>query len=204
MSDSPAGRAIGIAAFVVSASLAVYATAAVLDRWGELVIAAWGAALGAGMAINGIIWRELDFDGASTTDLGVERMAGVQHQVCSLLTAIGAWQTAETEAWGWAAATVIIGVGWALTFSRLVAGIEHASVRNGMRIYGFAFQLVTIVAALGLIYASIALETPWLWRPTVPADLQAFVWLTVLEFAGLPLTLLACARTRRARLPLPP
>jgi hypothetical protein len=149
-----------MAACVVSASLSVYATAAVLDRWGELVIAAWGASLGAGMAINGIIWRELDADTGPAIHGPGDRMAGVQHQVCSVMTALAAWQTAETEAWGWAAATVIVGIGWGLTFSRLVTRLEHASIRNGMHAYGQAFQIVTIVAAMGLIYASITLDTP--------------------------------------------
>jgi len=84
----------------------------------------------------------------------------------------------------------LVGIGWAFTFSRLVARLERASSRDGRHAYGQAFQIVTVVAAIGLIYASITLETPWLWRPAVPADLQAFVWLVILEFAGLPLTLL--------------
>jgi hypothetical protein len=108
--------------------------------------------------------------------------------------AIGAWQTAEREHIGWAAATILSAVAWAWTFPRLVMQLERTTLVTCMRAYAHAFQLFAVLMAIGCIYASIALETAWLWRPSVPADLQAFVWVGILEFAGLPLTLVAAKR----------
>jgi hypothetical protein len=193
---TPAGRAIGVAAFVVSVALGLYSVAATVDRWPEVVIAAWGAALGAGMAINGIALREIDFAGArdATTDAAPDRVAAVQHQACAVLVAISAWQTAQREQIGWAAATVMLGVVWAWTIPRLVSAMERASVRICLYAYYRSFLILTVAATIAVIYASVALENLWLWRPQAPADLQAFVWLAILEFAGLPLTLVAGLR----------
>ena len=192
---SPAARAVGIAAFVTSAAVGLYSIAAVLDRWPELVIAAWGASLGAGMAINGIALREMDAHGATTAgERRRDLTAAVQHQLCTFVVAVAAWQIAATESFGWAAAAVIAGVAWAWTFPRLVGAMERATSTDAMRAYLRAFQLVVIVFVATLIYASIALDTVWLWRPKVPADVQAVLWLLVLEFSGLPLTLVALTR----------
>lgn len=190
---TPAGRAIGIAALLVSVALGLYSVAATLDRWPELVIAAWGAALGAGMAINGIALRELDFAGApdSSSDRTSDPIAAVRHQLCTVLVAICAWQTAEREEIGWAAATVLLGVVWVWTIPRLVAALERASMRTCLHAYYRSFLFAAVVTAMACVYASVALETVWLWKPATPADLQAFVWLAILEFAGLPLTLIA-------------
>jgi hypothetical protein len=200
---TPAERAIGAAAFVVTVALGLYAVAATLDRWPELVIAAWGAALGAGMAINGIALREMDFDGPAEPgdQPRPDRIAAVRHQVCTALVAISAWQTAEREHLAWAAATVVLGLAWAWTLPRLVTAMERASMKTCLRAYYRAFQISALVAAIGFIYASIAQETLWLWRPAAPANLQAFVWLAILEFAGLPLTLIAALTPSRLRFP---
>ena len=60
-----------------------------------------------------------------------------------------------------------------------------------MRALFNTLRIVGVLAAIALVYASVAMETLWLWRPAAPADLQAFVWLAILEFSGLPLTLIA-------------
>ena len=187
MTMSPAARAIGIAALVVVAALALYAVAATLDRWPELVIAAWGAALGAGMAINGIALREMDFaDDVASGVTPADGMRTLQHQICVVFVAITAWRTAVDEHMGWAAATIVCGLGWAWTLTRLVGLIENASRRQALRAYYRAFQVLAVSLAVGGIYSSIAMESPWLWRPAVPADLQWLVWLTILESASLP------------------
>jgi hypothetical protein len=67
---------------------------------------------------------------------------------------------------------------------------EHADRRTGLRAYFRAFQVGALTFAVAAIYTSIAVESPWLWRPTAPADLQWLVWATILEFASLPLTFL--------------
>jgi hypothetical protein len=188
---TPAGHAIGVAALVVSVALGLYAVAATLDRWPELVIAAWGAALGAGMAINGIALHEMDFDGPATRQPAPDRTAAVRHQVCTILVALSAWQTAKREQIAWAAATLILGVLWAWTIPRLVAAMERASVRICLYAYYRSFLSAAVVTAMAAIYASVALETAWLWKPATPAELQPFVWLAILEFASLPLTLIA-------------
>jgi hypothetical protein len=191
---TPAQRAIGAAAFVVTVALGLYAAAATLDRWPELVVAAWGAALGAGMAINGIALKEMDFegpDGILTPE--PDRFAAARHQLCAALVAVSAWQTAEGERLGWAIATVICGLAWAWTLPPLVAVMERASARACLHAFYRSFQIFAVLAAVGLVYASVALETLWLWRPATPADLQVFVWLGILEFAGLPLSLVAGA-----------
>lgn len=191
MTMSPAARAIGIAAFVVVAALALYAVAATLDRWPELVIAAWGAALGAGMAINGIALREMDVaDDAPAAVSAADGIATLQHQICVVFVAITAWRTAVDEHIGWAAATIVCGIAWAWTLSRAAAVIERADRRAALRAYFRAFQVAALLVAVSAIYASIALESAWLWRPTVPADLQWLVWLAILESASLPLTFL--------------
>jgi hypothetical protein len=195
---SPAGRAIGIASLVIAVALGVYAVAAALDRWPELVVAAWGAALGAGMAINGIALRELDFASDTPPSGTPDPIGAVQYQLCTALIAVGAWQTARGEQFGWAAATVIVGVAWSWALSRLANSLETRTLQQGLRAYARSFQLLAVLLGGVLMYASVALETLWLWRPAVPADLQGFVWLVILEFAGLPLTLLAVADNRRA------
>ena len=201
MTMSPASRAIGIAAFVIAAALALYAVAATADRWPSLVIAAWGAALGAGMAINGIARREMEVaDAAAAPDARLDRTAALQHQICTAIVALAAWQTAERESAGWAAVTMISAVAWAWTFPRLVAQLERAPLVTCLRAYATAFQTMAVLAAIACIYGSIALDTAWLWRPAVPAHLQAFVWLAILEFPGLPLTLVAVAPLTPGRL----
>ena len=191
MTMSPAARAIGIAALVVVAALALYAVAATLDRWPELVIAAWGAALGAGMAINGIALREMDVaDDAPAAVSAADGIATLQHQICVVFVAITAWRTAVDEHFGWAAATIVCGIAWAWTLSRAAAVIERVDRRAALRAYFRAFQVAALLVAVSAIYASIALESAWLWRPTVPADLQWLVWLAILESASLPLTFL--------------
>jgi hypothetical protein len=191
MTMSPAARAIGIAALVVVAALTLYAVAATLDRWPELVIAAWGAALGAGMAINGIALREMDFADDATSGVTVtDRIGTLLHQTCVVFVAITAWRTAVDEHMGWAAATIVCGIAWAWTLYRIVGVVERADRRSALRAYFRAFQVVAVLLAVCAIYASIALESPWLWRPTVPADLQWLVWLAILEFASLPITFL--------------
>jgi hypothetical protein len=193
---TPAQRAITVAAFVVTVALGLYAAAATVDRWPELVIAAWGGALGAGMAINGIGLREMDFDGSETTAVHApDRSAAIRHQVCAGLVALCAWQTAERAHLAWAVATVVLGLIWAWTLPSLVANMERASMRACLHAYYRSFQIIGVAAAVSVIYASVALETLWLWRPTTPADLQMFVWLGILEFAGLPLTLVAAGTT---------
>lgn len=191
---TPAQRAIGLAAFVVTVALGLYAVAATLDRWPELVIAAWGAALGAGMAINGIALREMDgAPGGSGVPPAGGRGAALRHQLCSILVATAAWQTAEREHLAWALATIGVGFAWAWTLPGLVAAMERARPGACIHAYYGAFRFMAIAAAVGLVYASVALETAWLWKPSTPADLQFAVWLTILEFAGLPLTLVALA-----------
>jgi hypothetical protein len=195
---TPAQRAIGVAAFVVTVALGLYAAAATLDRWPELVVAAWGAALGAGMAINGIALKEMDFEGQDgvVAPQAPDRFAAGRHHLCAVLVAISAWQTAEGERVGWAVATVIFGLAWAWTLPPLVAVMERASTRACLHAFYRSFQIFAVVASVGLVYASVALETLWLWRPATPADLQVFVWLGILEFAGLPLSLVAGAPTK--------
>jgi hypothetical protein len=193
---TPAARAIIVAALVVAVALGLYGIAATLDRWPELVIASWGAALGAGMAINGIALREMDV--ADSTDSALhappDRTAALRHQVCTALVAACAWLTAEREQIGWAGATVMLAVVWVWTMPRLVAAMERAPTRVCLEAYARAFQLAAIAGAIALIYASVALDTPWLWRPLLPSNLQFLLWLAILEFAGLPLTLMALRR----------
>jgi hypothetical protein len=176
---------------VVVVALAVYAIAATVDRWPELVIAAWGAALGAGLAINRIALHELDIsrDGA-TAARAAGRAAVLQHQFSLVVVAITAWQTAAIEHVAWAAATIVCGFTWAWTLSRVAAELQHATRTDAMFAYFRAFQVVAVLFAVAGIYASVALESPWLWRPAAPAELQWLVWLTILEFASLPLTFL--------------
>ena len=189
---TPAQRAITVAALVVTAALGIYAVAATVDRWPELVVAAWGAALGAGMAINGIALRELDFKGPELSGPPMpKRLAAARHQVCAALVALSAWQTADREYGAWAVAAVVFGLAWAWTLAPLVAAMEGASARTCLHAYYRSFQVSAVTAAVALVYASVAIETPWLWRPQAPADLQVIVWLSILEFAGLPLTLMA-------------
>lgn len=193
---TPAGRAITVAAFVVSVALGLYAVAATLDRWPELVVAAWGAALGAGIAINGIALREMDFDGRSDSrpDPAPDPVGAAFHQMCALLVAISAWQTAEREQVAWGAATVVLGLAWAWTLPRLVEAMERASTYACLHAYYRSFQFFGVAIAIGVMYASIAVESPSLWRPGAPADLQLLVWLAILEVCSLPLTLIAIRR----------
>jgi hypothetical protein len=191
---SPAARAISIAAVVVVAALTIYATAATLDRWPDLVIVAWGAALGAGMAINGIVLRELDFDDEGAAKPATGWRAPLLHQVSVALVAVAAWRTATNERFEWAAVTVVCGVAWAWTLYRLLDTIERADRRDALRAYSRAFTVLAVLFAVCVIYASVALESRWLWRPTVPADLQWLVWLMILEFTSLPLTWLRLPR----------
>lgn len=188
---SPAQRAVAIAAFVVTVALGLYAAAAAVDRWPELVIAAWGAALGAGMAINAIALREIDFEPETPSAAPPLVPAAARHQAIALGVALCAWQTAEHQHFAWAAATVALGLGWAWTLPPLVGAMERATTRICLHAYFRSFQIVGVLAAIALVYASVAMETLWLWRPAAPADLQAFVWLAILEFSGLPLTLIA-------------
>src|SRR5262245_45918750 len=110
---TPAQRAITVAAFVVTVALGLYAAAATVDRWPELVIAAWGGALGAGVAINGIALREMDFDGPDASAVQASgRFAAFRHQLCAALVALCAWQTAERAQLVWAVATVVLGMVW--------------------------------------------------------------------------------------------
>ena len=185
---SPAARAISIAAVVVVAALAVYATAATLDRWPDLVIIAWGAALGSGMAINGIVLRELDFADELAETPAIGRSAPLLHQVSVAAVALAAWRAAADEHFGWVAVTVVCGAAWAWTLYRLLDSIERADRRDALRAYSRAFNVLAILFAVCVIYASVALESRWLWRPTVPADLQWLVWLMILEFTSLPIT----------------
>jgi hypothetical protein len=187
MMHSPATRAIGIAGLVVVAALALYSVAATMDRWPALVIGAWGAALGAGMAINGIALREADFADEAASARASSTTA-FQHQMVIVLVAFTAWRTAVDEHVGWAIATVAGGVGWAWTLCRLAGAIEHANRSDAMRAYFRAFRVVTVLFAVSAIYASVALESTWLWKPGVPADLQWLIWLAILEFPSLPLT----------------
>jgi hypothetical protein len=135
----------------------------------------------------------MDFDGGAERahEAPPDRLAAVRHQICTVLVAISAWQTAERQHIAWAAATIVLGLAWAWSVPRLVAAMEGASTRTCLRAYSRSFQVIAVIAALTLIYASVALDSAWLWRPQAPADLQAFVWLAVLEFAGLPLTSIA-------------
>ena len=198
MTMSPAERAIGIAAAAIVAALAVYSVAATLDRWPDLVIAAWGAALGAGIAINGIALREMDVEAGAAADSASSRhwFAAVQHQICTALVAVAAWQTAAAERFAWAAATIVLGAAWAWTITRLVTSVERAGSGDALHAYYRAFQAAAITLAVAVIYASVALESTWLWRPSAPADLQGFVWFAVLEVAGLPATLIAVSVRR--------
>lgn len=188
---SPAQRAVAIAAFVVTVALGLYAAAATVDRWPELVIAAWGAALGAGMAINAIALREIELEADSPSAAAPLLPAAARHQAVALAVALCAWQTAEHQHLAWAAATVALGLGWAWTLPPLVGAMERATIKICLHAYFRAFQIIGVLAAVALVYASVAMETLWLWRPAAPADLQAFVWLAILEFSGLPLTLIA-------------
>jgi hypothetical protein len=169
---SPAQRAVAIAAFVVTVALGLYAAAAAVDRWPELVIAACG---------------EPETPSAAPPLVP----AAARHQAIALGVALCAWQTAEHQHFAWAAATVALGLGWAWTLPPLVGAMERATTRICLHAYFRSFQIVGVLAAIALVYASVAMETLWLWRPAAPADLQAFVWLAILEFSGLPLTLIA-------------
>jgi hypothetical protein len=187
---------------VVTVALGFYSVAATFDRWPELVIAGWGAALGAGMAVNGIAFREIDSAGQATVEpQAANRVAAARHQLCAVLVALSAWQTAEHQHIAWGSATVVLGLVWAWTLPPLVTAMERASARTCLHAYYRSFQIMTLVAAIALMYASVTLETVWLWKPGVPADLQAFVWLAILEFSGLPLSLIA-ARPLPLQFPL--
>ena len=189
--DSPVGRAIGAAGMVVVVAVAAYSVAATLDRWPELVIGAWGAALGAGFAINRIALRETDWPGDDAPARPApNRTAGLHHQVCVLFVAITAWRTAVVEHFGWAAATVACAWAWAWTLSRVAAHLEHATRADALRAYFRSFLTVAVLLAVAVIYASVAIESPRLWRPATPADLQWVVWFAILQFASLPATFL--------------
>ena len=137
---------------MVTVALGLYSVAATVDRWPELVIAAWGAALGAGMAVNGIALRELDFDSPPGESPQVpNRVAAARHQLCSLAVALSAWQTAEHEHAAWAAATVVFGLLWAWTLPPLVAAMERATARTCLHAYYRSFQIMTVVAAIARV-----------------------------------------------------
>jgi hypothetical protein len=189
--DSPVHRAIGAAGMVVVVAVAAYSVAATLDRWPDLVIGAWGAALGAGLAINRIALRETDWPSEEPADRPATKWtAGLQHQICVLFVAIAAWQTAVVEHFAWAAATVACAWAWAWTLSRVAAQLEHATRMDALRAYFRSFLTVAVLLAVSVIYASVAIEAPRLWRPATPADLQWLVWFAILQFASLPATFL--------------
>jgi hypothetical protein len=190
---SPAARAIRVAGFAIAVAFVLYLISATLDRWPEVVLAAWGAALGAGMAINGIMFREAEFASSfdASADPPHDSAGAAQHQICTLLASIAAWRTAATEAVAWALAAAILIVAWAWSLQRLTQNIEAASSRTFSGAYFRAFRVAALTLAAAGIYASIATESSWLWKPAVPADLQLPVWLAILEFASLPLTLIA-------------
>ena len=188
--DSAARRAIGVASIAVVVAIAAYAIAATLDRWPELVIGAWGGALGAGMAINRIALHEMDFADERSASASSDWSRVLQHQICVVFVSITAWRTARDEHIGWAAATVVCAIAWAWTLYRIVPAIERANRRAALRAYFSAFQVFAVSIAVSAIYASVATESAWLWRPTAPADLQWFVWAAVLELTSLPPTFL--------------
>jgi hypothetical protein len=190
MAESPIRHTIGVAGTVVVVAIAAYAVAATLDRWPELVVAAWGASLGAGLAINRIAYRELDWPDDVPTASAADWPTALQLQTSLLLVATTAWQTAVAEHFAWAAATVICALVWAWTLSRVAAQLEHATRVDALRAYFRSFQMVAVLLAVCVIYASVAIESPWLWRPSTPADLQWLVWFAILEFASLPVTFL--------------
>jgi hypothetical protein len=140
------------------------------------------------MAINGIVLRELDFADEVAAKPAIGWTAPLLHQVSVVLVAAAAWRTATDERFAWAAVTVVCGAAWAWTLYRLLGAIERADRRDALRAYSRAFNILAVLFAVCVIYASVALESRWLWRPSVPADLQWLVWLMIMEFTSLPIT----------------
>ncbi|MGE3276500.1 MAG: hypothetical protein AB7O67_15410 [Vicinamibacterales bacterium] len=196
MEPSPAARALSAAGLVIGIALAVYAGVAALDDWPQVVVAALGAVLGAGVAVNAIVSRDIDPwrlpPGPSA------RGAAWAHQATVVAVAGAVAAAGLTENPWWLALFVAAGALWLLTFRQLVAIVAADDPRPPEKrpvetpppsVYPRAFQAVTLAFAFALLYAAIAADTPWLWRPAIWDDYQAALWLVLLEFSSLPLTL---------------
>ncbi|MGQ0735759.1 MAG: hypothetical protein ACT4QD_19155 [Acidobacteriota bacterium] len=199
MPDSPAAGAIGIAAGVIAGALAVVAALSVADAWPAVVLAAFGAALGAGVSINTIHARVLDGAQPTATALdpraaAASRRLAVVHQLTIVLVVAAIVVAGVTENGWWWLAAAVAGAGWAAALFRLAGHLERHECPAGGSAYPRAFQLGLLAAALWLTYGAIAADTPWLWRPVRWDDFQGPIWAVVLEIAGLPLTLSALQR----------
>lgn len=198
MESSPAARAISIAGLVVFLGLLLYAGADAAGRWPSVLLAALGAVLGAGVASNAIVAR--DVDPWRLPPGPPARPAAWAHQAAVVAVASAVAAAGITANPWWLAAAVSAGALWLLTFRRLVAIVAADDPRPPearpveippQSVYVPAFQLATVALALGLLYGGMATDWPWLWRPTTWDDFQGPLWLVLLEFASLPLTLAA-------------
>ncbi|MGE0039561.1 MAG: hypothetical protein AB7H88_14335 [Vicinamibacterales bacterium] len=198
MEPSPAARALSAAGLAISFALAVYAAVAAADTLPAILVAALGAVLGAGVAVNAIAARDLD-PWPPPPGPPAERQAWL-HQG-ALVAAVGAVSAAGvTENPWWLAAFVSAGALWLLTFRQLVAIVAADDPRPPEQrpveapppsVYPRAFGVAMLAAAMGLLYLGVAADTPWLWRPAIWDDYQGALWLVLLEFSSLPLTLVA-------------
>jgi hypothetical protein len=198
MEPSPAARALSAAGLAIAAALAIYAAASAADTLPAIVVATLGAVLGAGVAVNAIAARDID-PWPLPPGPPARRQAGL-HQA-TIVAAVGAVTAAGvTENGWWLAAFVSAGALWLLTFRQLVAIIAADDPRPPDErpvegpppsVYPRAFTVAMLVSAVALLYLGVASDTPWLWHPTIWDDYQGALWLVLLEFSSLPLTLAA-------------
>ena len=198
MESSPAARAISIAGLVVFLGLLVYAGIEATDRWPAVLLASLGAVLGAGVAINAIVVR--DVDPWRLPPGPPARSIAWAHQATTIAVAAAVAAAGFTGNIAWLAAAASAGALWLLSLRRLVAIVAATDPRPPEvrpvevpppSVYVHAFQIAMLTLALGLIYGGMATDTPWLWRPNAWDDFQGPLWLVLLELTSLPLTLAA-------------
>jgi len=214
LEPSPAGQAIGMASGVVLAATVIYLGTAAADALPELMLAAIGAVLGAGVAINAIVARDLDRSIPPWPDGWQPRLAGVPLRgararlgviVGLHLAVVGVAAAVQTagvrEDWRWLLVANGCAVAWwALTRALVDVAAPPEPVDgptaparsyDGASVFALAFVLAAVTFAVVLLYAAIAADTPWLPSPRLWDHYQGVLWFVLLEFVALPLALVA-------------
>jgi hypothetical protein len=184
--DSPVQNAVGAASLVILIAMVLFSVAAYADAWPALVMMAYGAALGAGVAINAITARGLDMSASTSTAATPAALL----QGLTLATPIAlAWSLWLDDRRLLIVPVVLAGV-WSWQLWLLTGVLERGGSESADgSVYRQAFQLMTLAFVICLLYGAVATDTPWLWRPTVWDHFQGPIWFVVLEFAALPLSL---------------
>lgn len=214
LEPSPAGRAIAIATAVVLVALLVYVATAAVDAFPALLLAAIGAVLGAGVGINTIVARDLDqrrpevpagwtpsAAGLPVRHPRAQRAALAAVHGAILAVAVTLQLLGLTEQGAWLAGTVVAGAAWfaaiqlaaqlAAPPERLEIAPERPIETAGPSVFATAFVAAAVALALAVLYLAVAGDSPWMPTPRLWDHYQGVLWLVLLEFVSLPLTLVA-------------